>query len=138
MKPAGTTLGLAVLFAACGGGPADDQPPVAAGQDSPPGFEPPIVVNAETPVRYPADLYAQKAEGTVVLRLFIDDRGDLIPDSTRIAEGSGYPQLDSAALRAVPDLVFAPARRDGTPVATSFLQPVHFRHPDGDREGGLE
>jgi hypothetical protein len=24
---------------------------------------------------------------------------------------------------------FAPARRDGVPVATLFLQPVHFRHP---------
>jgi hypothetical protein len=33
-------------------------------------------------------------------------------------------------LRGVDQLHFAPARRDGVPVATAFVQPVHFRHPD--------
>jgi len=65
----------------------------------------------------------------VILRLHADSAGRLVSDSTRIAESSGYPALDSAALAAVGDFRFAPALRNGTPVAATFLQPVHFRHP---------
>ncbi len=52
---------------------------------------------------------------------------------TRVAESSGYPGLDSAALAAVPQLHYAPAVRGGTPVATAFLQPIQFRNPQGRR-----
>jgi TonB family protein len=75
-------------------------------------------------------------EGTVVLRLYVDEQGAVIPDSTRLAETSGYPALDSAAIAGVPEMRFAPARRDGYPVATVFLQPVHFRHPERTGPGG--
>ena len=34
------------------------------------------------------------------------------------------------ALAAAPKLHYAPALRNGTPVATLFTQPIHFRHPD--------
>ncbi len=112
---------------ACGGqeeATRDSQPP------SPSGFEPPVLTNPETPVRYPPDLYATGTEGTVVLRLYTDEHGRIIPESTRVAEGSGQPRLDSAAVEAVPSMRFAPARRDGVPVATAFLQPVQFRRPE--------
>ena len=46
-----------------------------------------------------------------------------------MAESSGYSALDSAALAGARKLRFAPARRRGLPVATAFLQPVEFRHP---------
>ncbi len=116
--------GLALL-AACGGG----QPPEEAPSNSAtPAFEPPVVIDPESPVNYPTDLWEQQVEGTVVLRLHLDERGNVVPDSTRVAESSGYPALDSAALKAVPDMRLAPARRGGQPVATTFLQPVHFRH----------
>jgi TonB family protein len=95
----------------------------------PKGFEPPVMLNAGSPVAYPEALYAQGIEGRVVLRLFVDEKGKLESDSTRLAESSGYPALDSAALRAVADFRFAPALRNGAPVAALFLQPVHFRHP---------
>ncbi len=99
-------------------------------------FETPVVVNAESPIGYPRALYEQRVEGTVVLRLFVDDTGAVVPDSTQVAEASGYPALDSAALAGVAEMRFAPAQRDGHPVATSFLQPVHFRVPDGSSGGG--
>jgi outer membrane biosynthesis protein TonB len=51
------------------------------------------------------------------------------PDSTRIAESSGYPALDSAALAGAAELRFSPALLQGRPVAAPFLQPVHFRSP---------
>ncbi|NIM48921.1 MAG: TonB family protein [Gemmatimonadales bacterium] len=100
------------------------------------GFEPPVAVNAESPIAYPPELYEEGVEGTVVLRLFVDETGAVVPESTRIAEGSGYLELDSAALAGVAAMHFAPAWRDGAPVATLFLQPVHFRHPDSLPSGG--
>jgi protein TonB len=92
--------------------------------------EPPVALNAVSPVGYPPALYQQRISGTVLLRLFADDSGRIVADSTRIQESSGYPALDSAALAAVPLLRFAPALRNGNPVPTLFTQPVHFRHPD--------
>ena len=118
--------------AACGGN-GDD---AAVADDGTRGFEPPVATNPESPVRYPPALYERMVEGTVVLRLYIEDDGTVVPDSTRIAESSGEPALDTAALAGVPAMTFAPARRDGRPVAIVFLQPVHFRHPDGVTAGG--
>jgi len=98
------------------------------------GDDPPVVINPTSPVEYPATLYGRGIEGKVVLRLFVDETGTLTPDSTRLAESSGYPALDSAALAAVPSFRFAPALQNGTPVGALFLQPVHFRHPEA---GGM-
>jgi protein TonB len=94
------------------------------------GFQSPVATNPTPPFAYPADLYRDGVEGTVILRLFIDETGAIVPDSTQIAEGSGYPPLDSAALAGVGDLEYVPALRDGVPVATIFLQPIHFRQPE--------
>lgn len=92
--------------------------------------EPPVALDAVSPVVYPAALYQQRLSGTVLLRLFADETGRLVPESTKVQESSGYPALDSAALAAAPQLHYAPALRNGTPVPTLFTQPVHFRHPD--------
>jgi periplasmic protein TonB len=94
---------------------------------------PPVALNAESPVTYPQSLLEQGVEGTVVLHLFVDANGAVVRDSTRVAESSGYPAFDSAAVSAVPRFHYAPAVRDGTPVATAFLQPVQFRNPQARR-----
>lgn len=96
-----------------------------------PAEEPPVALNAEPAVQYPPDLYDQRIEGDVVLRLFADSTGQLVPESTRVAESSGFPPLDSAAVKGVARLRYAPARRNGLPVATTFLQTLEFRHPRG-------
>ena len=93
------------------------------------GLEPPVVINPDPGVQYPQALFEQGIEGKVVLRLFVDSTGHLVRDSIRIAESSGYPALDSAALQAAPGFRFAPARDNDVPVSVSFLQPVQFRHP---------
>jgi TonB family protein len=100
--------------------------------DAAPGIppeEPPVPINPVSPVRYPPALLAQGIEGRVLLRLFVDSSGRLIPDSTRLAESSGYPALDSAALAGSTELRFSPALHQGQPVAAPFLQPVQFRGP---------
>ena len=58
-------------------------------------------------------LLEQGIEGRVLLRLYADSLGTLVPDSTRVAESSGYPALDSAAVRGAAGLRFSPALRHG-------------------------
>jgi protein TonB len=107
---------------------------VALGEHRPasaanPADQPPVAINPVTPMLYPPALLEQGIEGRVLLRLYVDAQGRMIPDSTRIAESSGYPALDSAALTGARELRFSPALRNGRPVSAPFLQPVHFRHP---------
>ena len=94
-----------------------------------PADQPPVATNPVSPMEYPTALLDEGIGGRVLLRLFVDSTGQLVPDSTRIAESSGYPALDSAALAGAPSLRFSPALRNGRPIAAPFLQPVHFRNP---------
>ena len=121
--------GVALTLLACGS--ADDGTMKLVDREPPPPVvpveEPPVAINPVSPVRYPPALLAQGIEGRVLLRLFVDSAGNVVPDSTRIAESSGYPALDSAALAGSPELHFSPALLRGRPVAAPFLQPVQFR-----------
>jgi TonB family protein len=96
---------------------------------------PPAMLTRD-PIRYPASMYAQHAQGNVTLRIFIDAVGRVHPESTQVAESSGVPAFDSAAVSGVRDLQFTPAKRKGTPVAVSVLFPVYFRHPQGSPVAG--
>lgn len=120
-------------FACRGSSPQSD----AASQAPPPESEAPVALNPEVPIAYPPTLFEQKVEGDVTLRLFVDSTGKLIPESTRVAETSGYPALDSAALSGAKTLRFAPAKRHGVAVATAFLQPVEFRQVGTTRTGAV-
>ena len=91
----------------------------------------PQMMNAEPPFRYPLSLYDRKVQGNVTLRLFIDSTGRVWPESTVVVEPSGYPALDSAAVRGSEALQFRPASRDKVPLGVRVLFPVYFRHPDG-------
>ena len=121
---------LVVTFACRGSSPQSDTT-----SQAPPPEEAPVALNPDVPIAYPPTLYEQKVEGDVTLRLFVDSTGKLIPESTRVAETSGYPPLDSAALKGSKALRFAPAKRHGVAVATAFLQPVEFRQVGTTRTG---
>jgi protein TonB len=122
---------IAVALLACGR--KDDGTMRLVDRSAPPPItpveEPPVAINPVSPVRYPPALLAQGIEGRVLLRLYVDSAGNVVPDSTRIAESSGYPALDSAALVGAPELRFSPALHQGRPIAAPFLQPVQFRTP---------
>jgi len=90
--------------------------------------QPPVAINPISPVEYPVPLLEQGIEGRVLLRLYTDSQGTLVSDSTRVAESSGYPALDSAAVSGAAELRFSPATRHGHPVAGAFLQPIQFRN----------
>src|SRR5205814_10281937 len=101
----------------------------------PPESEAPVALNPNVPIAYPPALFDQKVEGDVTLRLFVDSTGKLIPESTRVAEPSGYASLDSAALAGAAALRFAPAKRHGVAVATAFRQAVEVRRRGTTRTG---
>ena len=126
--------GLIALVGCRGNAPQSDAQ--ASQAAAPPESEAPVALNPDVPITYPPALFEQKVEGEVTLRLFVDSTGKLIPESTRVAEPSGYPALDSAALAGATGLRFAPAKRHGVPVATAFLQPVEFRQVGTTRTGG--
>lgn len=94
--------------------------------------ERPRILNDELPFRYPVPEYQAGVQGNVLLRLFVDTTGRVVPDSTRLVEPSGNGALDSAALRGASLLQFRAARRGGMPIPVSLLFPVHFRHPGGN------
>jgi TonB family protein len=90
----------------------------------------PAMQNSELPFKYPPELYAQKVQGNVTLRIHIDTSGRVHPESTAVVETSGYAALDSAAVTGARVLRFRPAFTNGAPLAISVLFPVYFRHPD--------
>jgi len=83
----------------------------------------------QAPIHYPPGLFDRGVEGEVVLRLFIDSTGKVVPESSKVGESSGSRSLDSAALDGSKQLRYAPAKRRGVPITTWFLQPVEFRQP---------
>jgi TonB family protein len=123
-------LAALVLVFAGSSGPRDGRRLADAlpGGDRP--DELPAMLNKEPPFRYPAALYAQKVQGNVTLRIFIDRDGRVRPESTRVEESSGYVSLDSAAVTGSQELRFVPAKQNGDPMAVSILFPVYFRHPE--------
>jgi protein TonB len=74
---------------------------------------------------YPEQARQQGVEGTVVLRLTV--RADGVPDGVRVSKSSGHTALDDAAVAHVRRARFAPALKDGEPVATSITFRVKFR-----------
>ncbi len=132
MNPAraALTASAALAFAACN---QPDDGVVSMPPDQPGDRKdlPPVALNAESPIEYPRQLFEQGIEGSVLLQLYVDSTGVMIPDSSRVFETSGYPALDSAALAGAADLKYSPALRNGKHVAAAFLQPVEFRSPGG-------
>src|SRR5437879_8461133 len=61
----------------------------------PPDQEPPVALNADSPIQYPPRLYDQKVEGDVILRLFVDSTGRLEPESTRVRSEEHTSELQS-------------------------------------------
>ena len=120
-----------VLAAACGEQRADGGGggfTLLGGAEQP--DEHPVMVNRELPFRYPAAQYARRVQGNVLLHLYVDRDGRVLPESTRVEESSGLHALDSAAVRGSQELQFVPAKLRGEPVGVAVLFPVYFRHPE--------
>ncbi len=73
--------------------------------------------------RYPQLAREMGKEGTVILRLTLDERGRLLEVVVVRSAGSDF---DEQALRAVKESTFSPAKRDGRPVMCRANLPVKF------------
>ncbi len=90
----------------------------------------PALVTGAMPFKYPASLYARKVQGNVLLTLFVDRDGRVVPESTRVYSTSGFAELDTAAVSGSRELRFVPAKLHGEPIAMPVVFPVFFRHPE--------
>jgi TonB family protein len=63
-------------------------------------------------------------EGTVVLRVHVDEQG--VPTIVILRSSSGFPRLDEAARKAVQSWRFVPARRGNEPVDAFVTVPIVF------------
>jgi protein TonB len=74
--------------------------------------------------KYPKAAYKKKIQGTVVVEFAIDAEGK--PHDLKVVES--VPGLDEAALAAVKEWTFSPARKNGVPVPTQKAKaPVVFK-----------
>ena len=75
--------------------------------------------------KYPKISLRRKEAGTVLLALIVTAEGRA--KDVRVLKTSGYPRLDKAALDAVKDWRFIPAKRLGRPVDADYELPIHFK-----------
>jgi periplasmic protein TonB len=74
---------------------------------------------------YPPASRRMDEQGAVRLRVMVDERGR--PQEVQVAESSGFPRLDEAAVSAVRRWVFAPAMQDAVAVPTWTQVSVVFQ-----------
>lgn len=92
----------------------------------------PVALNGElaaacperTPPSYPSLSRRLGEEGKAVLRVELDESGQI--DQATIRTSSGYARLDQAALSAVRQWRCNPAQRDGVAVRAVAIQPFNF------------
>lgn len=119
-----------MILAAASGCSKDDTSDIKFTEVGPRPDELPVMLNKELPFRYPPSLYSRKVQANVTLRVFIDDQGQIVSESTHVAESSGHAPMDSAAVKGSSELRFIPAKTRGQAVPVSILFPVYFRHPE--------
>ena len=77
------------------------------------------------PPPYPPEAIARRLEGTVLLKLFIDERGKVV--DVEVIRSSGHDVLDGAAVQAVRSWRGRPAYRRGKAVSSTETLPIRFR-----------
>lgn len=74
---------------------------------------------------YPLAAQKRGLEGKVILKVHVLASGQ--PNNITVATSSGHQVLDDAAVKAVQQWAFAPARRGQTPIDGTVLVPLNFK-----------
>jgi TonB family protein len=118
-------LATAMLLAADGGA-APDGALDASAEDAAPVRTAPVPLAAPSP-SYPAAARASRHQGTVLVRLDVDETGAV----TNASVVSGVdPDIDAAALEAARRMRFEPAREGGRPIAARIDWLIEFKLPE--------
>lgn len=93
----------------------------------------PSLLNADEVTReiqalYPPDLIRQGIGGDAVLRIWLDERGQVV--RTQVYMSTGVPRLDSIAVAVSDHMRFRPAKSREQPVRVFVQIPVTFTVPD--------
>ena len=75
--------------------------------------------------KYPASAKRRNIEGKVLLEVSVNADGEAA--KVRISRSSGFPILDNAALEAVKNWRFIPAKKSGKAVAAQVIVPIEFK-----------
>ena len=103
---------------------------LAEGNAAPPDSLPLLRIDS-LPFRYPPALYIEGVQDNVTLRLYVDEFGRPVAESTRVEEHAKNAAFDSSAIEGAKDLVFRPAYRAGKPIPYPVFFPIKFRVPHG-------
>jgi len=77
-----------------------------------------------TPLDYPRVSQRLKEAGTVMLRVYIDERG--VPATVQVSKSSGFVRLDDAAVASVKKWRFRLYTENGQPMGGLAFIPVIF------------
>ncbi len=91
------------------------------------GTGPGYLTNPKPP--YPKEARKHRQEGLVILSVSLAANG--CPLQITLARSSGYSLLDDAALRAVKEWKFVPARLGSSAIPSEVEVPIHFKLPGG-------
>ena len=98
---------------------------VAGLTDQRPLVSEPLFNGAQRKPAYPYQARKRGQQGTVLLEVFLDNRGHI--ESVTLVDSSGFSLLDRAAEKAVRGWSFRPLVRDGVSLACRVRVPVVFR-----------
>ena len=108
--------------------PSDDAGPVVDTFDPGPPQVETLAYDVSPAPRYPRQALRSSAEGTVVLKVLVDEQGR--PQDVVIERSSGHRLLDQAARdQVLAKWRFHPATREGRAVAAYALVPIAFNLP---------
>jgi len=105
--------------------PGPPQPPSTPPPQGPKTITSGIAYLYNPPPAYPALARRLREEGTVVLRVLVNERG--IPERVEVQTSAGSPRLDEAARRTVMIYRFEPQIENGRAVAMFAIIPVRFQ-----------
>ena len=86
--------------------------------------QPPRIIEKVQPV-YPAIARTRRLSDTVILRVLVDENGQVLEVEVVRAK---YPFFRAAAVEAVRKFRFAPARHRGVPVKSWIIVPIRFQY----------
>ena len=91
----------------------------------PPRNRPPRLIKDSVVFLYPAEARNKMLEGTVVLQVFVDEKGNVT--RAEVYKSSGYDVLDEAALQVAKGAKFKPAIVNGKVAAVWVTWPMMFK-----------
>lgn len=91
-------------------------------------LDPPRLLYRPLQPPYPPAALRQNRRGSPVVNIELDAEGEIL--GVRLLKSSGFADLDAAALNFVRIWKFAPATRNGKPIAANLEQTIHFRPED--------